>query len=137
LNCSQENKQSDSSTKKFYPMHCKLQNLPVAVEGPGTKMHMQTGWGGMAVAYNVMPGADSRPMLKGMPNDSCPAPHWGYLIKGSMKMIYDDGTEETISAGDVFYMPAGHNGISTEELEWIEFSPEKELQQVFAHLAKK
>ena len=52
-------------------------------------------------------------------------------------MIYDDGTKETISAGDVFYLPAGHNAKSDEEIAWIEFSPEKELKQVFDHLAKK
>lgn len=117
-------------------MHCKLENLPVTMEAPGTKMCMQTGWGGMTVLYWIMPGADSRPMVKGLPNDSCPAPHWGYMIKGSMHMIYDDGTEETISAGDVFYMPAGHNGISTEEVVWIDFSPEKELKIVLDHMAK-
>ena len=118
-------------------MHSKLEDLPLSMEAPGTKMHMQTGWGGMAVAYNVMPVTDSRPMLKGLPNDSCPAPHWGYMIKGSMQITYDDGTEETIGAGDVFYMPAGHNALSNEEIVWIEFSPEKELKQVFDHLAKK
>ncbi len=117
-------------------MHCKLEDLPVTMEAPGTKMCMQSGWGGMAVAYNVMPGADSRPMLKGLPNDSCPAPHWGYMLKGSMLIKYDDGTEETVTAGDVFYMPAGHNGISGEEIAWIEFSPEKELKIVFDHMAK-
>jgi hypothetical protein len=118
-------------------MHCKLENLPVFMEAPGTKMLMQSGWGGMAVAYYVMPGTDSRPMLKGLPNDSCPSPHWGYMIKGSLQITYDDGTEENISAGDVFYLPAGHNGKSEKELIWIEFSPEKELKQVFDHLAKK
>jgi quercetin dioxygenase-like cupin family protein len=53
-----------------------------------------------------------------------------------MKIKYDDGTEETVSAGDVFYMPAGHNALSNEEVAWIEFSPEKELKKVFDHLAK-
>ena len=84
-----------------------------------------------------MTDADLAPMLKGLPNDSCPCPHWGYLIKGSMHITYDDGTEETVSAGEVFYFPAGHNGVSTEEVEWFEFNPEKELKQVFDHLAKK
>jgi len=118
-------------------MHLKLEDLPLYMESPETKMRMQTGWGGMAVAYWMMPGTDSRPMLKGLPNDSCPAPHWGYMIKGSLYITYDDGTVETISAGDVFYMPAGHNGFSNEEIVWIEFSPEKEIKQVFDHLAKK
>ena len=118
-------------------MHLKLEDLPVFMEAPGTKMLMQPGWGDMAVAYYEMPGTDSKPMLKGLPNDSCPCPHWGYMIKGSLQITYDDGTVETISAGDVFYMPSGHNGFSNEEIVWIEFSPEKELKQVFDHLVKK
>ena len=118
-------------------MHLKLENLPVSMEAPGTKMHLKTGWGGMAVAYWKVRAVDSRPMLKGLPHDSCPCPHWGYILKGSMEIIYDDGKTETVSEGDVFYLPAGHNGVSSNELIWIEFSPEKELQTVFEHLAKK
>jgi hypothetical protein len=118
-------------------MHSKLEKLPVTMEAPGTKTHMQPGWGGMAVAYWVMSGVDSRPMLMGLPNNSCPCPHWGYMLKGTMHLTYDDGTKETVSAGDLFYMPAGHNATSDTEIAWIEFSPEKELKQVFDHLAKK
>jgi hypothetical protein len=118
-------------------MHSTLEKLPVAMEAPGTKMQMQTAWGGMAVAYNQFPPMDSAPMLKGLPNDSCPCPHWGYMLKGTMKLTYDDGSAETIKAGEVFYIPAGHNGMMDENSSWIEFSPEKELQQVMAHLAKK
>lgn len=118
-------------------MHSQLEKLPVTLEAPGTKMHTQTGLGGMAVAYNVFPPMDSAPMLKGLPNDSCPSPHWGYMLKGSMNITYDDGTTETIKAGEVFYIPAGHNGKLDEDSAWLEFSPEKELQQVMSHLAKK
>ncbi len=118
-------------------MHLKLENLPVLMEAPGTKMLVQKGWGGMAAAYYEMQATDSRPMMKGMPHDSCPCPHWGYVLKGSMQLIYDDGTTETVSEGDIFYFPEGHNGVSTGEICWIEFSPEEELQKVFDHLAKK
>jgi hypothetical protein len=118
-------------------MHSKLEKLPSAMEGPGTKMLMQPGWGGLTVAYWEMPGVDSRPMLKGLPNDCCPSPHWGYMIKGSMEIVYDNGTGETVNAGDVFYFPAGHNAIAGKEVAWLEFSPEKELKQVLDHLAVK
>jgi hypothetical protein len=37
----------------------------------------------------------------------------------------------------VFYLPGGYNAKSEEEIAWLEFSPEKELQQVIDHLAKK
>jgi hypothetical protein len=118
-------------------MHSKLEKLPVAMDAPGLKLHMQPGWGGMTVTYWVTKGVDSRPMLKGLPNDSCPCPHWGYLLKGSLTIKYDDGSEETVKAGDIFYFPPGHNGISGEEVEWLEFNPEKELNKVLDHMAKK
>jgi hypothetical protein len=118
-------------------MHLKPENLPVSMEAPGTKMHLQTGWGDMAVAYWKMQTVDSRPMLKGLPHDSCPCPHRGYVLKGSMQIIYDDRETETVSEGNVFYLPAVHNAVSSDEIIWIEFSPEKELQIVFEHLAKK
>lgn len=59
------------------------------------------------------------------------------MTKGSMHLRYDDGSEEVINAGDVFYIPEGHIGWSDAGMGWIEFSPEKELKEVFDHLAKK
>jgi hypothetical protein len=92
----------------------------------------------MAVAYYEMPPMPSTPnLLEGLPNDSCPCPHWGYMLKGSMHLRYDNGEEETVHAGEVFYFPAGHIGWSEEEIAWIEFSPEKELKEVLAHVGRK
>jgi uncharacterized cupin superfamily protein len=117
-------------------MHSKLEELPVAMDAAGARTHLQQGLGGMTVAFWKMSRVDSRPMLKGLEHDCCPCPHWGYMIKGKMRVIYQDGNEETVSAGDIFYFPAGHNGIADEEVEWLEFSPEKELSQVMEHIAK-
>ena len=54
-----------------------------------------------------------------------------------MHISYDDGKEELIQAGEVFYFPAGHTGWSDEEVAWIEFSPEKEMNMVMDHIGKK
>ena len=119
-------------------MHTKLENLPIIIEAPGTKMHMQDGLGGMAVCYNEMPVLSSTPnLLEGLPNDSCHCPHWGYMLKGSMHIRYDSGDEEVINAGEVFYFPAGHIGWTEEEVAWLEFSPEKELKEVMDHIGRK
>ena len=73
-------------------MHYKLENLPVIIEAPGTKMQVQHGLGNMAVAYNEFPPMPLTPnLLEGLPNDSCPCPHWGYMLKGSMHIRYDGG----------------------------------------------
>ena len=51
--------------------------------------------------------ADLTELLKGLPGDVCPSPHWGYVFKGSLTVRYADH-EETFQAGDAFYMPPGH-----------------------------
>src|SRR4051812_48586512 len=50
---------------------------------------------------------DLTALLQGMPDDSCPCPHWGYLTAGRMTVRYGD-REEVIEPGDAFYMPPGH-----------------------------
>ena len=68
-------------------------------------------------------------MLKGLPNDQCQCPHWGYVLKGSMTISYGDH-EEVIEAGDAFYLPPGHAGIRNEPgTELVQFSPTKELKE--------
>lgn len=118
-------------------MHIKLENLPVMMEAPGTKMCIQDGLGGMGVGYYEMPAMKDTSLFEGLPNNSCHCPHWGYMLKGSMHLRYDSGDEETVHVGEVFYFPAGHIGWSEEETAWIEFSPEKEMKEVLAHVGRK
>jgi len=119
-------------------MHYSPENLPVIIDAAGTKMQVQHGLGNMAVGYNEFPAMPKSPnLLEGLPNDSCPCPHWGYMLKGSVHIRYDDGEEEVVRAGEVFYYPPGHVGWSDEETAWIEFSPEKEMNMVMDHIGKK
>ena len=74
-----------------------------------------TRWGDMAVNINrFAPGADLSPILAQVSTGSCQVPHWGYLIEGSWTVGYTDGTTETISAGEAFYLPPGHDRIFTK-----------------------
>ena len=50
---------------------------------------------------------DATPLLKGLPDDRCQCPHWGYVVKGRMTMRFGD-REEVFEAGDAFYAPPGH-----------------------------
>ena len=54
-----------------------------------------------------------------------------------MLMKYDDGTEETLSEGDVFFMQPGHTVLVTKDLKLIDFSPTDELNEVLTHIGKK
>jgi hypothetical protein len=119
-------------------MKIKKEQIPVTMEAPGTIMRGLPGYGGMTVAFNEVPaGTDFSPLLQGLKNDSCHCPHWGYLVDGEMLVKYDDGTEERLTAGDVFYLPPGHTALVEKDLKFLDFSPEKELKEVMDHIAKK
>ena len=114
------------------------ESIPVTMEAPGTTMRGLPGYGGMTVAFNEIPaGTDLSPLLQGLKNNSCHCPHWGYVVDGEMMVKYDDGSEETLNKGDVFYLPPGHTAIVMKDLKLIDFSPEKELNEVLSHIAKK
>lgn len=119
-------------------MKLQKNELPVTMEGPGTKMRGLPGYGGMTVAFNELPaGTNFAPLLEGLKNNSCHCPHWGYIVEGELLIKYDNGTEENLIAGDVFYMPPGHTGIVIKDLKIIDFSPTNELNEVMDHIAKK
>src|SRR5437016_2650027 len=65
---------------------------------------------------------DATPLLKGLPDDRCQCPHWGYVIKGKMTMRVGD-REEVFEAGDAWYAPPGHVPIRHEPgTEIVQFS---------------
>jgi hypothetical protein len=72
---------------------------------------------------------DSTPMLKGLPDDRCPCPHWGYVFKGRVTYTFED-REEVHEAGDAFYVPAGHLQRADAGTEYLQFSPADELRTV-------
>ena len=96
------------------------------------------GWGGMTVAVNSLPaGADFSPMLIGLKNNSCQVPHWGYIIKGVMRLQYDNGKVVILKAGDLFYMAPGHKAKVEENLKLLDFNPQDEFKELVSHLEKK
>ncbi len=119
-------------------MKIKKEDIPVAMQAPGTIMRRLPGYGGMTVAFNEVPaGTDFSPLLQGLKNDSCHCPHWGYVVEGALRVKYDDGKEEVLNAGDVFYLPAGHTALVERDLKFLEFSPEKEFKEVMDHIGKR
>ena len=118
-------------------MHLLKEDIPVTLQAPDMTGRTIYDWGGMAVAYNELPGGmDVTPLLKGLKNDSCHCPHWGYIFEGAFKFIYDDGTEEVFEDGDVFYAPAGHTAIVEKDLKFVDFSPTKELTEVLTNVTR-
>jgi mannose-6-phosphate isomerase-like protein (cupin superfamily) len=79
---------------------------------------------------------DATPLLKGLPDDRCQCPHWGYVLSGRVVFRYAD-RDEVFEAGDAFYTPAGHVPVEHEPgTEFVMFSPADELRETEAVMAK-
>ena len=74
---------------------------------------------------------DATPLLKGLPDDKCSCPHWGYVLKGRLTYRFAD-REEVFEAGDAFYLPPGHVPVAEAGSELVQFSPAAELRAVDA-----
>ena len=112
-------------------MHVKKEDLPVAMEAPGTKVMFKGGFGGNVIAYYEMPaGPENKALFEGLPENACHCPHWGYILKGEMAVHYSDGSDEVVKEGDLYYFPAGHTAEIKKDIIFIEISPEKEYMEV-------
>ena len=92
--------------------------------------------GGYTVGFEAFSAdMDAAPIFKGLPDDRCQCPHWGYVVKGKIGFRYPGG-EETHEAGDAYYAPAGHTPILYDGSEVVEFSPTAELHQTMEVVMK-
>jgi len=69
-------------------------------------------------------------MVKGLPDDRCQAPHWGYVFSGKIVVDYGD-LEETIEGGQAYYTRARAQLTFLEDSEALEFTPTAELEKTF------
>ncbi len=119
-------------------------DVPVKVSAPGAVARQITDFGDASgygkldgVYLTAAGGTDFTPLLQGLEDDLCHSPHWGYMIKGKITVIYKDGSEETAAAGDLFFWPAGHTVKIEQDTEVIMFSPQHQHNEVFDHFNKK
>ena len=75
--------------------------------------------------------ADATPLFKGLPDDRCQSPHWGYVIAGRVTFRYAD-RDEVYEAGDAYYAPPGHIPVIEAGTETVEFSPTEAIGQTMA-----
>lgn len=79
---------------------------------------------------------DATPLLKGLKDDRCQCPHWGYVIRGRMTMRFAD-RDEVYEAGEAYYAPPGHCPVQHEPgTEIVQFSPTEELGMTQATMMK-
>jgi hypothetical protein len=79
--------------------------------------------------------ADATPLFKGLPDDRCQSPHWGYVVSGRVTFRYAD-RDETYEAGDAYYAPPGHIPVVDAGTEIVEFSPSEEYGRTMAVVAQ-
>jgi hypothetical protein len=125
-------------------MHQRKESLPVKIDVPGATARQigdfgdATGYGTIAGEYfSLGAGTDIAPLLEGLDRNSCHAPHWGYMISGSVVVTYADGGDETCTGGDIFYWPPGHSVRVTDDAEVILFSPQTEHVDVMDHMLRR
>jgi hypothetical protein len=92
--------------------------------------------GGMTIAFErLSAGVETAPIYKGLPQDACQSPHWGYVVEGRLRVVLADGSEDTAVAGQAYYLPPGHNVVVEEDALVVEFSPAEDRARTMAHAA--
>lgn len=79
--------------------------------------------------------SDMSPLFKGLPDDRCQCPHWGYVMKGKVAYQYADG-EEVYEAGEAYYARPGHTPKIFAGTELVEFSPTEDLNKTMEVVMK-
>lgn len=103
-------------------MKCAKNDLPPVFASPMGEWRMVE-WEGMNVEYMSFPQkVDAGPLLlRGLPDGLCSCPHWGYVIKGRVRVVFADH-EETYNTGDVCYIAPGHRPVFDANTEFVAFS---------------
>lgn len=125
-------------------MHVIKEQIPVKFDVPGAVARQLPDFGdatGFSTIggefFSLAAGTDIAPLLQGLADDLCQAPHWGYMISGRVVVKYTDGSEETCSGGEIFYWPPGHTVRVADDAEVILFSPQEEHTHVLDHMLDK
>jgi hypothetical protein len=116
-------------------MHTSKADLPA--QRVGDYEGRMTDAGEWRVAFESMPASfppDESP-FRGLPDDRCQCRHLGYLVSGCFRVVYLDGSEETVRAGQAYVLEPGHFVQTLEATELVEFSPREEHDRTMAAIA--
>ena len=124
-------------------MRIPKEEIPVRIDVPGAVARQTddfgdvSGFGALSGEYlSLGAGTDIAPLLKGLDDDACQAPHWGFMISGDLVVSYTDDTTERCQGNELFYWPPGHTVRVVDDAEVIMFSPRSEHAQVMDHMLR-
>jgi len=116
-------------------------SIEVKMEIPGVVIRQRrdfgdaSGLGKISGEYfSLSAGVDTTPLFVGLEGNLCQCPHWGYVLKGKLSTTDAKGIEESVSGGDLFYWPPGHNVKILEDADIVMFSPQNEHTHVIDHM---
>jgi hypothetical protein len=110
------------------------EDVPVAIQDENVDLRMSE-VGEMTVSFiRLAEGTDLGPALAGLPDDSCPCPHWGYMLRGRLAMRTKRG-EDVYEGGQAFYWSPGHVPLALTDCEYVDFSPTADFARVIKHIS--
>lgn len=111
-------------------------DLPLLLSSQGMTSRFAN-WGELDVAVETQaaPRDATAVFHRAFPDGRCPVPHWGYLIKGRMRIKYPDH-EEVISAGEAWYMAPGHIPTTEEDVVDVVFTMAGEYEKLIAAIGR-
>ena len=108
-------------------------DLPAVLEAGRAQIRSAEIGGTTVTFYRLPAGVDARPILEGLPGDSCHCRHWGYVIAGRLRIHTTTGPHD-VEAGQGFYVEPGHAPETLEDTEMFEVSPTEQSVEVWGHL---
>ncbi len=118
-------------------MHFKPEEIPLiaGTEDGGCMRSIKAGEMEIGFTRTIAP-ADYSPVYEGLPGNVCPCDHYGYIFKGRIRARYQDGSEEVIGPGEIYYIPRNHVLIYEEATEHLEINNSAELRILMEAIAK-
>jgi len=108
-------------------------STPIAIQDDNVELRM-TDVGEMVVSFiTLKESTDLGPALVGLDGDTCPCPHWGYMLSGRLMMRVPGG-DRTYEAGEAFYWAPGHAPFALTDCSYVDFSPKDEFHAVVKHI---
>ena len=125
-------------------MRVAKENVDVRMESPGVVIRQRMNFGDVSgfdkissEYFTLAAGVDTTPLFVGLEGDLCQCPHWGFVLRGEITTTDAKGAQETVTANDLFYWPAGHNVKVNADAEIVMFSPQREHSRVINHMIEK
>ncbi len=119
-------------------MHSSVNEMQIILKAPWVTLH-HVDWGGMTVEMGdvrqTIDPALADPLFKGLPDDRCQCPHWGYVLKGQRHYKFADH-EEVYNAGEAYYVPPGHTPVAEAGCEFVEISPTDQMLETMEVLER-